>query len=232
MNFEEFIREKEDPAKEIIKFSEQQEVEENSFTEEEEFDSSVEIDVQKAVVESLAADKAEIEERLSQLHESENKLRVEKEILSKEVFRLQSEVINLKRSLEEALESQKKIDEFLTKELPPDNSNKVSLLERSFNIPDRFEGESRDHVIEVIREARENAEKEGRVRRAQILESVLVENEPVGKLAENRAELEKLFTDNGYILNGEVINKLDKLTIQYKSGENYLLPAEIIKRLY
>lgn len=232
MNFEEFIREKEDPSKEIINSSEQQEVEENSFTEEEEFDSSVEIDVQKAVVESLAADKAEIEERLSQLHESENKLRVEKEILSKEVFRLQSEVINLKRSLEEALESQKKIDEFLTKELPPDNSNKVSLLERSFNIPDRFEGESRDHVIEVIREARENAEKEGRVRRAQILESVLVENEPVGKLAENRAELEKLFTDNGYILNGEVINKLDKLTIQYKSGENYLLPAEIIKRLY
>jgi hypothetical protein len=232
MNFEEFIREKEDPAKEIINSSEQQEVEENSFTEEEEFDSSVEIDVQKAVVESLAADKAEIEERLSQLHESENKLRVEKEILSKEVFRLQSEVINLKRSLEEALESQKKIDEFLTKELSPDNSNKVSLLERSFNIPDRFEGESRDHVIEVIREARENAEKEGRVRRAQILESVLVENEPVGKLAENRAELEKLFTDNGYILNGEVINKLDKLTIQYKSGENYLLPAEIIKRLY
>ena len=232
MNFEEFIREKEDPAKEIINSSEQHEVEENSFTEEEGFDSSVEIDVQKAVVESLAADKAEIEERLSQLHESENKLRVEKEILSKEVFRLQSEVINLKRSLEEALESQKKIDEFLTKELSPDNSNKVSLLERSFNIPDRFEGESRDHVIEVIREARENAEKEGRVRRAQILESVLVENEPVGKLAENRAELEKLFTDNGYILNGEVINKLDKLTIQYKSGENYLLPAEIIKRLY
>lgn len=232
MNFEEFIREKEDPAKEIINSSEQHEVEENSFTEEEGFDSSVEIDMQKAVVESLAADKAEIEERLSQLHESENKLRVEKEILSKEVFRLQSEVINLKRSLEEALESQKKIDEFLTKELSPDNSNKVSLLERSFNIPDRFEGESRDHVIEVIREARENAEKEGRVRRAQILESVLVENEPVGKLAENRAELEKLFTDNGYILNGEVINKLDKLTIQYKSGENYLLPAEIIKRLY
>ena len=232
MNFEEFIRGKEDPAKEIINSSEQREVEENSFTEEEELDSSVEIDVQKAVVESLAADKAEIEERLSQLHESENKLRVEKENLSKEVFRLQSELINLKRSLEEALESQKKIDEFLTKELSPDNSNKVSLLERSFNIPDRFEGESRDHVIEVIREAREKAEKEGRVRRAQILEAVLVENEPVGKLAENRAELEKLFTDNGYILNGDVINKLDKLTIQYKSGENYLLPAEIIKRLY
>ena len=125
MNFEEFIRGKEDPAKEIINSSEQREVEENSFTEEEELDSSVEIDVQKAVVESLAADKAEIEERLSQLHESENKLRVEKENLSKEVFRLQSEVINLKRSLEEALEAQKKIDEFLTKELSPDNSNKV-----------------------------------------------------------------------------------------------------------
>lgn len=231
MNFEEFIRDNtKDQPRNVYQSSE---YEEDQFqAAEEELDTSTEIDVQKAVVESLAADKAEIEENLALIREREEKLRGEKELLSKEVSRLQEEIIRLKKSLESSLESQKKIDEFLTKELSPDNSNKVSLLERSFNIPDRFEGESRDHIIEVIREAREKAEKEGRVRRAQILESVLVENEPVGKLAENRAELEKLFTDNGYILNGEVINKLDKLTIQYKSGENYLLPAEIIKRLY
>jgi hypothetical protein len=152
--------------------------------------------------------------------------------LSEENTRLAAEVARLKEELERALESQKKIDEFLSKEVENDGRDKVALLDRSFELPDRFEGETRDHVIEILREAKITAEKDGRLRRAQILEAVLLENEPVGILAEKRAALEKLFADNQYILNGEVINRLDKLTIQHKCGENYLLPAEIVKRLY
>lgn len=212
MNFEEFIRNGEEeplPVEEIIP----------------EEESAAEIDVQKAVVESLAADKAEIEEEVKTLRQKEA-------ALSEENVRLAAEVSRLQKELAAALESQKKIDEFLSRELEPDCRDKLSVLERNFELPDRFEGESRDHILEVLCEARDNAEKEGRLRRAQILEAVLLENEPAGTLAEKRAELEKLFADNQYILNGEVINRLDKLTIQYKCGENYLLPAEILKRLY
>lgn len=207
MNFEDFIREESAPVDIPVE------------------EDASEIDVQKAVVEALAADKAEIEEEVKSLREKEN-------FLSEENTRLAAEVARLKEELERALDSQKKIDEFLSKEVENDGRDKVALLDRSFELPDRFEGETRDHVIEILREAKITAEKDGRLRRAQILEAVLLENEPVGILAEKRVELEKLFADNQYILNGEVINRLDKLTIQYKCGKNYLLPAEIIKRLY
>lgn len=207
MNFEDFIREESAPVDTPVE------------------EDASEIDVQKAVVEALAADKAEIEEEVKSLREKEN-------FLSEENTRLAAEVARLKEELERALDSQKKIDEFLSKEVENDGRDKVALLDRSFELPDRFEGETRDHVIEILREAKITAEKDGRLRRAQILEAVLLENEPVGILAEKRAALEKLFADNQYILNGEVINRLDKLTIQHKCGENYLLPAEILKRLY
>jgi hypothetical protein len=207
MNFEDFIREESAPVDTPVE------------------EDASEIDVQKAVVEALAADKAEIEEEVKSLREKEN-------FLSGENTRLAAEVARLKEELERALDSQKKIDEFLSKEVENDGRDKVALLDRSFELPDRFEGETRDHVIEILREAKITAEKDGRLRRAQILEAVLLENEPVGILAEKRAALEKLFADNQYILNGEVINRLDKLTIQHKCGENYLLPAEIVKRLY
>jgi regulator of replication initiation timing len=207
MNFEDFIREESAPVDTPVE------------------EDASEIDVQKAVVEALAADKAEIEEEVKSLREKEN-------FLSEENTRLAAEVARLKEELERALDSQKKIDEFLSKEVENDGRDKVALLDRSFELPDRFEGETRDHVIEILREAKITAEKDGRLRRAQILEAVLLENEPVGILAEKRAALEKLFADNQYILNGEVINRLDKLTIQHKCGENYLLPTEIVKRLY
>jgi hypothetical protein len=110
-------------------------------------------------------------------------------------------------------------------------SNKVALLDRDIDVPDRFTGETRDHVLEVVREARDKAEAEGRLRRAQLLEGVLAANEPEGTLAKKRANLEKLFADNGNIVSGPVIAELEKMGISHKNGEDYLLPAEIIKRL-
>ena len=73
---------------------------------------------------------------------------------------------------------------------------------------------------------------EGRVRRAQLLEGVLVANEPNGTLSKKRAELEKLFNDNANIVTGTVMAELQKLGIPHKHGEEYLLPAEIVKRTY
>jgi hypothetical protein len=106
------------------------------------------------------------------------------------------------------------------------------LLERNIECEDRFPGETYDHVLEVLREARDKAEAEGRTRRAQLLESVLVANEPNGTLAKKRAELEKLFNDNANVISGVVISELEKLGISHKHGEEYLLPSEIIKRTY
>ena len=113
-----------------------------------------------------------------------------------------------------------------------DKPSQVSLLERAVELNERFPGETRDQVLEVIREARDAAEREGRVRRAQVLESVLMANEPVGQLAKRRAELQKLFSDNANILTGPVLDALKKQGILCKNGEEYLLPAEILKRVY
>ena len=47
-----------------------------------------------------------------------------------------------------------------------------------------------------------------------------------------RANLEKLFADNGNIVSGPVIAELEKMGISHKNGEDYLLPSEIVKRNY
>lgn len=184
-----------------------------------------EIEIQKAVVESLAADKVKIEEEASLARERSAALEREKATLAARVAALEVEVASLKAELARSA------DRLARNEETP-ASSKVALLERNVDLDDRFEGETRDHVLEVLREARDAAEKEGRNRRAQILEAVLLENAPVGELAARRAALEKLFADNGNIVNGEVMRQLTKLTIQYRDGETYLLPSEILKRIY
>ena len=184
-----------------------------------------EIEIQKAVVESLAADKVKIEEEASLARERSAALEREKATLAARIAALEGEVASLKAELARSA------DRLARNEETP-ASSKVALLERNVNLDDRFEGETRDHVLEVLREARNTAEKEGRNRRAQILEAVLLENAPVGELAARRAALEKLFAANGNIVNGEVMRQLTKLTIQYRDGETYLLPSEILKRIY
>ena len=177
-----------------------------------------ELDVQKAVVESLAADKAEQDERIVALQRENDSLR--------------SQISSLKTSIDEMKASLAKVGDVLAKNAETEGSSKIALIDRDPELNDRFPGETRDHVLEVIREAREAAEKDGRIRRAQLLESVLVANEPVGNLAEKRAALEKFFNDNANIMSGPVIAQLEKCGISHKNGENYLLPDEIIKRTY
>ena len=197
---------------EVNEFLEPSEVEEERSAED------VELDVQKAVVESLAADKAMQDEQIESLRGENTKLRAE-------IERLKATVDKLGQALVKA-------NDFLAKNTETPLSNKVTLLDRNMELPDAFEGETYDHVLEVIREARDAAEADGRQRRAQILESVLVVNEPNGNLAKRRAALEKLFSDNQNILSGPVINELDNRGIQYKNGENFLLPAEILKKTF
>ena len=176
------------------------------------------LDVQKAVVESLAADKAEQD--------------LELEAVRKENAQLKSELSDLKKKIEEMKAALANIGDVLAKNVESTVSNKITLLERNPELDDRFLGETRDQVLEVVKEARDTAEKDGRLRRAQLLESVLVANEPVGNLAKKRQALEKFFNDNANILSGPVIAELEKCGISYKKGEEYLLPGEILKRTY
>ena len=177
-----------------------------------------ELDVQKAVVESLAADKAEQDERIVSLQ--------------KENAALKPELAKMKSEAEEMRTALAKVGDVLARNSETECSSKIALIDRDPELNDRFPGETRDHVLEVIREARDAAERDGRLRRAQVLESVLVANEPVGKLAEKRAALEKFFNANANIMSGPVIAELEKCGISYKNGETYLLPGEILKRTY
>ena len=177
-----------------------------------------ELDVQKAVVESLAADKAEQDERIV--------------TLQKENAALKSELATLKTKAEEMKAALANVGDVLAKNAETEVSSKIALIDRDPELNDRFPGETRDHVLEVIREARDAAEKDGRLRRAQVLESVLVANEPVGNLQKKRAALEKFFNENANIMSGPVIAELEKCGIPHKNGEMYLLPGEILKRTY
>ena len=200
--------------------------------------ASPELDIQKAVVESLAADKASLDlemeslrrdlaarkEEIEKLSSQVAALQAEKNRLSAEGDKLRKEGESLRAELNRALDAKDNEQ--------PRNPNALALLDREVELPDRFPGETRDHVLEVVREARDAAEKDGRVRRAQILESVLVANEPCGELSKRRAEMEKLFSENGNIVSGPVIEELKRLGIPHKAGEQYLMPAEILKRTY
>jgi len=227
-NFDEFMEKgKEEEKKEEISV-------ETEETEREE--AAPEIDVQKAVVEELAADKAEMTEKISSQSAEIVQLKEKLDKASKEASDKAAEVEALKSRLAAAEEKAKSLSDQLAKIVLKEedqqvrNPNALALLDRDVEIPDRFPGETRDHVIEVIREARDKAEAEGRNRRAQLLESVLVANEPNGTLAQRRAEIEKLFAENGNIVSGPVIEELTKRGISHKNGEEYLMPSEIINR--
>lgn len=194
-------------------------------------DEPPELDVQKAVVEELAAEKVELHEQIA-AREAELAARdTELAALKAQVAVLKSENAKL---CAEAESLQARLDARLAHELDQQerNPNSLALLDREVELPDRFPGETRDHVLEVVRAARDEAERDGRVRRAQILEAVLVANEPSGNLAARRAEVTKLFSENGNIVNGTVLARLQELEISHKNGEEYLLPSEIIKRAF
>ena len=222
MNFEEFLDDEapKAPANEEI-------AEETS-----EDDAADSIDVQKAVVESLAADKAEQAETIAALRAENAELRRNIAELKKEAAALVERAEAVRRQMSEQKLALEKVGDVLAINADNGLSNKVSLLDRDIDVPDRFVGETRDHVIEVVREARDKAEAEGRLRRAQVLEGVLAANEPEGTLAKKRAALEKLFAENGSIVSGLVIEQLQKMGISHKNGDEYLLPAEIINRNY
>lgn len=220
MNYEEFLQ-PQDGASENVTDNKEAETPEQA----EEMDTQVEIDVQKAVVESLAADKAVQDEKIASLEKA-------KAVLQEEVIKSKAEIERLKKHIAEQAEALSKVGDVLAMNKETDASNKISLLDRDLEIPDRFPGETRDQVLDAIKEAREKAEADGRVRRAQLLEGVLVANEPTGNLAKKKAALEKFFNDNQNILSGPVIEELQKYGISHKKGDEYLLPSEIIKRTY
>ena len=190
-----------------------------------------ELDVQKAVVEELAAEKAKLTEELAAmrrelaLKDGINKaMEAQKAGLEAQVNALKAENSRLEAAIAEL--EMKSFDEQAR------NPNMLALLDREVELPDRFPGETRDHVIEVLREAKDKAEAEGRLRKAQLLEGVLIANEPTGNLQAKRAALEKFLEANHNVINGTVINELDKYGIKYKDGDKYLLISEILQRTY
>ena len=227
MNFEEFLDDEPKEPSSAIPVDE-----EPSESVAEEIVAEDSIDVQKAVVEALAADKAEQAETIAALRAENAELRKNIVELKKNILELTDRAEVARRQIVEQRSALEKVGDVLATNADNGLSNKVALLDRDIDVPDRFTGETRDHVLEVVREARDKAEAEGRLRRAQVLEGVLAANEPEGTLAKKRANLEKLFADNGNIVSGPVIAELEKIGISHKNGEDYLLPVEIVKRNY
>ena len=201
-------------------------------------EEEIELDVQKAVVEELAADKAKLEENCDVLRRRNDELEQKVAELEQRVARIDaekaaliSENAGLKKSVE-TISAEKEELQNKENDQQERNPNCLALLDREVELPDRFPGESRDHVIEVIRAARDEDEAHGRKRRAQILEGVLVANEPNGMLASKREALKKIFAENLNVVSGAVIDYLKKEGIPYKKGEDYLSMEEIFNSVY
>ena len=216
MNFEEFLDDEPKAPSAAIPADE-----ETVEPAEEEVVAEDNIDVQKAVVEALAADKAEQAETIAALRAENAELRKSIGELEKSISELTNRAESAKKQMLDQKAALEKVGDVLATNADNGLSNKVALLDRDIDVPDRFTGETRD-----------KAEAEGRLRRAQLLEGVLAANDTEGTLAKKRANLEKLFADNGNIVSGPVIAELEKMGISHKNGEDYLLPAEIVKRNY
>lgn len=213
----------------------------------EETEEAPELDVQKAVVEAFAEEKVKLEHELETLRQSVAAKEAEIAHLAKEAESLKADADRKASEASAALaakddkinalngrvaELERDLAAQMEKEFDAQerNPNALALLDRDVELPDRFPGETRDHVIEVLKEARDAAEVDGRIRRAQILESVLVANEPNGALVKKREEMEAIFASNQNLVTGVVIEELKKRGLTHKSGETYLMPAEIMKR--
>ncbi len=227
IEFDDFIKAENEAAKEAPASPD------DSSDEEE---SPEEVEVQKAVVEALAVEKVNLESEIESLKKSladaESKLAdIEKtaEERKSEISKLSGLMAELKSKYEEEKTAREKA-EAKEYDLQERNPNFIALLDRDVEIPDRFPGETRDHVIDVVEEAWKKAEAEGRTRLAQVLEGVLAANERNGTLDAKRQELEKLFSANMNIINGEVVCALEKMGLSHKKGEEYLSPSEIIAR--
>lgn len=200
-----------------------------------------ELDVQKAVVEDFAAEKLELVAKIETLENKIAEIEQLNQSLHQQIERLKNELqakadqiaatepaLTTMRQQYEAMEGQlnaalKQFDEDTVR-----HPNALALIDRDTEMPDRFIGETRDLVLEIIKQARDEAEKANQARRVQLLESVLVFNEPNGMRAKRREEVEKLLQENGYLINATVIERLKQMGLTHKNGATYLTADEIL----
>lgn len=215
-----------------------EEAAENAEAAEEVVPADIELDVQKVVVEELAAEKAALELKAGALEERLAGLQREAADLSRLLAAANGRIGELEKSIasgkarEAELERKIAAYELQESDIQARNPNQLALIDRDTELPDRFPGETRDHVLEIIAEARDAAERQGRRRRAQLLESVLKANEPSGNLQKKRDTFLKFMDEHHNVLTGEVIAELEKYGITYREGGQNLLLDEIINRTY
>lgn len=215
-----------------------EETAENAEAAEEAVPADIELDVQKVVVEELAAEKAALELKAGALEERLAGLQSEAADLSGKLAAANGRIAELENCIasgkarEAELERKIAAYELQESDIQARNPNQLALLDRDTELPDRFPGETRDHILEIIAEARDVAEQQGRRRRAQLLESVLKANEPSGNLQKKRDTFLKFMDEHHNVLTGEVIAELEKYGITYREGGQNLLLEEIINRTY
>ena len=105
-----------------------------------------ELDVQRTVVEALATEKAELVEQYAALKKTADRLSQEKQSLTEQINVLRSEKEELRSALE-------RMSGLLIKNTERVESSQIALIDRDVNIDDRFPGETRDHVLEIIKES-------------------------------------------------------------------------------
>ena len=197
MNIEEFLTKAQADKESLEEEHVVDDIQEHPETGSDESDiGEIELDVQKAVVEELATEKANLEETCQQQAKKIEELRERIEGLTARINQLEKDLdakdarcysLNLEKTKaeKEATACRNQLAEVGARladiqekqfDIQSRNPNALALLDREVELPDRFPGETRDHVIEVVREARDKAEADGRVRRAQLLEGVLVAN--------------------------------------------------------
>lgn len=150
----------------------------------------------------------------------------------KEITVLKNERASLQRELEEAksrirdLEFEKR-NAAAAVPPPPVKRESVGQREIAFTLKpfetlsEKFVGEVREHILEVLREALRNCRGTNRERREMILESVLAANESNGELVRRREDIKLILKDADSFNDESVLKELGKLGFRFISGKNH-----------
>ena len=136
--------------------------------------------------------------------------------------RLRGEVLQLREELEEALTAPRA--ERGAQATGDDESVREVRMQGLLKPPataETFPGEVREHILAVLLEAWEAAQRAGRERRASVLQDVLAANKPDGELERRRKELKQIIKDTGSFIDARTISALEKIGFRCVSGNKH-----------
>ncbi len=173
----------------------------------------------------IASERREMEEMISFLNEEINALRLQVKEKDEALSRSKKENAALQRQLG----NQPKSDiDIVKNDMPKPLESQPALAKALFQIPqlpEKFNGEIREHLLEMLQDTYKNLPKKGQRgcadRKLMVLEAFLKDNPCSGELKQRREEIKRIFQGSWSSSGNSIISCLEKLGFKYVSGKTH-----------